>query len=146
MYDVANFIYSFISGDFREFCDQSGITKMFGEYRARCLHSKAWILREACISKIMMILNSEYHDGDATAFLPAVCGVLRLGAEDKIQQVLFNSLTLMEQFVGILKRCVFFIIIFFLVYWYLTHLVASFVENVYPAVPPVQLLKGLWFN
>lgn len=88
---------------FREYCDQTGITKVFGEYRARCLHSKVWALREAAISKIIMILNTEYG-GDANAYLSAVCGVLRLGAEDKIQQVLFNSLNLMEQFMGILKR------------------------------------------
>lgn len=89
----------------REFCDQSGITRVFGEYRARCLHSKAWSLREAAITKIMMLLDGD-GVGDANSILTAVCGVLRLGAEDKIQQVLFNSLNLMEQFLGILKRYV----------------------------------------
>jgi centrosomal protein CEP104 len=87
----------------REYCDQTGITKVFGEYRARCLHSKVWALREAAISKIMMILSTEY-EGDANWYLSAICGVLRIGAEDKIQQVLFNSLNLMEQFLDILKR------------------------------------------
>lgn len=88
----------------REFCDQSGITRVFGEYRARCLHSKAWSLREAAITKIIMMLESDNDVGDANSILSAVCGVLRLGAEDKIQQVLFNSLNLMEQVVGLLKR------------------------------------------
>lgn len=89
----------------REYCDQTGITRVFGEYRARCLHSKVWALREAAISKVMMLLESEYS-GDANAYLAPVCGILRLGAEDKIQQVLFNSLNLMEQFVRILKKYV----------------------------------------
>lgn len=76
---------------------------MYGEYRARCLYSKAWTLREAVITKIMRLLEDEYN-GDASAYLAPICGVLRLGAEDKIQQVLFNSLNLMEQFLNILKK------------------------------------------
>lgn len=87
----------------REFCDQSGINKIFGEYRARCLYSRVWQLREAAITKAQMMLKDELG-GDISGCLSALCGILRLGAEDKIQQVLFNSLTLMEQLLAILKR------------------------------------------
>lgn len=41
----------------REIVEQQGIRALIGEYRSRCLFSKAWILREAVLTKVHMMLN-----------------------------------------------------------------------------------------
>lgn len=84
-------------GKSRDLSEQSGITNLIGEYRARCLFSKVWILREASVLKIHMLLNKFCEDAPGiNTCLPVLCTIVRVGVEDKIQQVLFNSIDLME--------------------------------------------------
>jgi hypothetical protein len=48
-------IYMFVKalkGKSRELSEQTGITTLIGEYRARCLFSKVWTLRDAAITKV----------------------------------------------------------------------------------------------
>ena len=46
-----------LRGKSREISESTGITNLVGEYRASCLFSKAWILREAATQKIQMMLT-----------------------------------------------------------------------------------------
>lgn len=83
---------------FRESSDQGGITNLIGEYRSRCLFSRTWALREAVINKVHLMLQPEFirDPPGLTSTLPALCQILRVGVEDKIQQVLFATISLLE--------------------------------------------------
>lgn len=88
---------------FREYCDQYGITKLVGEYRSRCLFSKSWNLREAMILKTEDLLKAEFMN-DIINATPALCAILKQGVEDKMQQVMFTSMNLMESILKAVKR------------------------------------------
>jgi len=80
-----------LTGKSRDVSEQSGITALIGEYRAACLFSKTWALREAAITKVHMLLKAGEFERDpqagvATA-LAALATIVRVGVEDKIQQV-----------------------------------------------------------
>lgn len=81
-----------LRGKSREVSEAAGITALVGEYRASCLFSKAWALREAATQKIQMMLT-EGDDGGfenapgITACLPTLAAIVKVGVEDKIQQV-----------------------------------------------------------
>lgn len=68
---------------------------MIGEYRARCLYTKVWATREAVFNKLQQLLREEYAQ-DINNNATALCAILKIGAEDKIQQVLFSSVGLMD--------------------------------------------------
>lgn len=87
----------------REFCEQNGITRLIGDYRARCLYTKVWATREAVMNKLQQLLRDEYAQ-DITTNAPALCAILKVGAEDKIQQVLFSSVALMDIVLKAAKR------------------------------------------
>jgi len=80
----------------REYCETSGITKLIGEYRARCLYCKVWSVREAVISKVIQLLKEDFSNDMGNVITP-LGAILKVGMEDKIQQVLFNSINLLEQ-------------------------------------------------
>eukprot|EP01039_Chlorochromonas_danica_P000180 gene180-190_t len=90
----------------REFCEIRGITKLFGEYRARCLFSKNWGVHEACMIKLLQLLQTDIAVDSATlsSALPALAAVLKVGAEDKMQQVVFSSLNLLEAVLKFAKQ------------------------------------------
>jgi len=92
-------------GKARDVSDQNGVTNLVGEYVARCLFSKTWALREAAITKIHMSLETEYEDtpGISTA-INSLATVVRVGVEDKIQQVLFNAVALLDDVLGATRR------------------------------------------
>ena len=46
-----------LRGKSREVSESTGIISLVGEYRASCLFSKAWILREAATQKIQIMLT-----------------------------------------------------------------------------------------
>jgi hypothetical protein len=72
-----------------------------GEYRCRCLVSRTWLLREAALTKVGMLRGEGAFDSSGLAqTLPALAAIVKLGVEDKIQQVLFGAVQLME---GVLK-------------------------------------------
>lgn len=87
-----------MSSKSREIADSGGIIRMFGEYLAKCLFSKTWVLREAAISKILILMDATGNINGISIgqSLNALSVVLKVGFEDKIQQVFFNSLTLLE--------------------------------------------------
>ncbi len=79
----------------REAAEQGGILNVLGDYRAKCLFSVSWLLRDAVVVKTGLMLDDEL----ASAF-PGVAGTLmaicRIGFDDKMQQVVFSALTLLE--------------------------------------------------
>lgn len=79
----------------REFVEQTGLNALLGEYRVKCLFSKTWALREAAVLKVHLMLPQEFAQ-DIQGSLQGLCGVIRTGVEDKIQQVLFSTVSLME--------------------------------------------------
>lgn len=85
--------------------DSSGITALLGEHRAKCLFSKTWAVREAAMAKVLLMFRDELsRDPGVSACLAGLCGVIRVGVEDKIQQVLFNAVQLMEDVLIAAKR------------------------------------------
>lgn len=90
----------------REYCEQSGIIKLMGEYRARCLFSKNWNLRDAVLLKVQQLVDQDYR-ADLSAAIPPVCAFLKVGVEDKMQQVVITAVKLLEQVLKAAKRYVF---------------------------------------
>lgn len=88
----------------RETAEQHNILNLLGEYRVRCLFSKTWALREAAVKKTLLMLGTEFTRSPGLgASLPAVCGVIRVAVEDKIQQVVFAGVALMDELLLRLK-------------------------------------------
>ena len=99
-------------GKAKALCESAGMVSLMdtfsnvpgqGEYRCRCLVSRTWLLREAALTKLGMLRAEgvflQEPPGLAQS-LPARAAVIKLGAEDKIQQVLFGAVQLMD---GVLK-------------------------------------------
>jgi hypothetical protein len=63
----------------REFSEQHGITSLLGEYRARCLFSKVWALRDAATNKVQIMLTDELEKIGIASCLPALSGKSRRG-------------------------------------------------------------------
>lgn len=94
-----------LMGKSRDVSEQGGITALIGEFRARCLFSKVWALREAAIMKTHMMLEHLCDESPGiNNCLPALCTIVRVGVEDKIQQVLFNAVGLMEDLLAATRR------------------------------------------
>jgi len=91
-------------GKARDVSEQSGVTHLIGDYRARCLFSKTWALREAAITKVHMMVAELEHEPGITACIPALSTIIRVGVEDKIQQVLFNAIALLEDVLAATRR------------------------------------------
>ena len=66
-------VYSYLKTHCREFSEQYGITHLIGEYRARCLFSKTWAIRDAVIYKVQMMLQEDFQDKISNC-LPALSG------------------------------------------------------------------------
>jgi hypothetical protein len=100
----------------REIAETGGITNLIGEYRARCLFSKTWALRDAVMTKVLMMLTGHHIEGDESgevclienpgiaACLPAIAQIIRVGVDDKIQQVLYGSVALLEAVLAATKK------------------------------------------
>ena len=92
-------------GKSKDVADQNGVTALAGEYIARCLFSKNWQLREAAITKVHMRLETEFeNDPGITSCIPALSTIVRVGVEDKIQQVLFNAVALLDDMLAGSRR------------------------------------------
>ncbi len=88
----------------RETADQYNIVHLLGEYRARCLFSKTWVLREAAVKKVMIMMMMEFsRTPGLSACLSTLCGIIKCAVEDKIQQVLFAGIALMDELLLRLK-------------------------------------------
>ena len=81
----------------RESADSAGLLTLLGDYRVACLYSKVWGLREAAVIKTQMLLEADFmHDSNFPSLLRSLVAVVGLGIDDKIQQVLFSSLNLLD--------------------------------------------------
>lgn len=72
--------------------------QLIGEFRASCLFSKVWGLREAAIAKVQLMLNDDelLRSPGFVAALPGLLAIIRVGIDDKFQQVVFQSLGLLD--------------------------------------------------
>lgn len=94
-----------LRGKSRDVSDQNGVTALVGDYLARCLFSKNWQLREAAITKVTMLLKSDYEDTPGiTQSIQALATIVRIGVEDKIQQVLTGSVTMLNDILAATRR------------------------------------------
>ena len=88
----------------REAGDQHSILALIGEYRTRCLYSKTWILREAAVKKVLLMLPEFTRSPGLAAALSGICGIIKTTVEDKIQQVMYAGISLMDELLLRLKR------------------------------------------
>ena len=87
-----------------DYAKQLGIVGLLGEYRARCLFSRTWALREAAVSKTKMMLTNEFEEEPGlNDSVKGVAGVIRVGMEDKFQQVFYATLSLLDEFLIVLR-------------------------------------------
>jgi hypothetical protein len=87
----------------KEYCEQHGIIKLVGEYRARCLFSKSWNLRDAVLIKTQYLLKTEFASNIVSS-IPGLGAMLKVGIEDKMQQVMASSTRLLELTLTAAKR------------------------------------------
>ncbi len=83
------------------------IQLLLGEYRTRCLGSKAWVLREAAILKTKLLLEDADGfcvDPGLSSCLGSLVGIVEIGLDDNIQQVLFQSIGLLESVLEAARR------------------------------------------
>lgn len=81
----------------RDASDTGGITALIGEYRARCLFSKVWALREASLIKVRELLRTTYlHQPGLNAALGPLANIIKHGVNDKIAQVFAASISLLD--------------------------------------------------
>jgi len=86
-------------GRYKEYADQSGITALLGDFRTKCLFSKVWALREAVLKKVRLMLDEGSFETNGALDSKSLAGlttIAKIGAEDKIAQVLFVSLSFVQ--------------------------------------------------
>lgn len=95
-----------LTGKAREMADLLGISALIGEYRARCLFSKTWALREAAVSKTrLMIADDEFTSSPGlNDCVKGIAGIVRIGADDKFAGVFFESVNLLDDLLGIARN------------------------------------------
>ena len=92
-----------LSDDQMSFMQQTGIIALLGEYRARCLFSKVFALRDAVIMKLRIMVQSRSHEiPPLEECLSSVATVLKMMVEDKIHQVVVRSVGALED---VLRLC-----------------------------------------
>jgi hypothetical protein len=85
----------------RDASDSGGITALLGDYRARCLFSKVWTLREAAVIKTRDLLASEYLSNPGLgASLSPLAAIIKHGVNDKIAQVFAASIGLLDDLIA----------------------------------------------
>ena len=95
--------------------DQIGkIEKVIGDYRTRCFLSKNWILREAALVKICMILrelgkdmknNNNNNDSfGQNETYKVFCTIIERAVSDRIVQVYISSLLLLDENIAIIEK------------------------------------------
>jgi hypothetical protein len=90
----------------REQAESSGITALIGEYLVKCLfQTTAWNLREACINKVQLMLPEFVERPGMQACVVPLLTIVKIGVEDKMQQVFFSAMSLLEAVLINTKRC-----------------------------------------
>jgi len=74
--------------------DINSITALIGDYRARCLFSKNWTLREAALAKARVLVDEGHWE--QIKDIERLCDIVRIGVHDKIAQVYLTSLALLD--------------------------------------------------
>lgn len=74
--------------------DIAAVIALLGDYRARCLFSKNWALREAALAKTRILLHKD--NWERFEDLEQLCDVAQLGVHDKIAQVYLTALALLD--------------------------------------------------
>mmetsp|Transcript_9912 Transcript_9912/g.8858 ORF Transcript_9912/g.8858 Transcript_9912/m.8858 type:complete len:843 (-) Transcript_9912:96-2624(-) len=93
-------------GKSKEIAETTGIVGLIGEYRARCLFSKTWSLRDAVLTYVYKQLRSSKYDktpGIYEAF-PALASISKVSVDDKMQAVFLNGITVLEEILSAAKR------------------------------------------
>ncbi len=90
------FPFNFFTQLFRDSSDSAGITSLLGDYRARCLFSKVWALREAGLIKTRLLLPDFKKDPGLVPSLGAIVATIKNGINDKIAQVFAASIALLD--------------------------------------------------
>lgn len=92
-------------------CKAFGIINHFGEYRARCLFSKNWSLREAALYKLTSMINKSQllitdrnENPDPTSIWAAIPIIIKTAFEDKIIQIIQSGYDLLETVLDIFRR------------------------------------------
>mmetsp|Transcript_15369 Transcript_15369/g.23138 ORF Transcript_15369/g.23138 Transcript_15369/m.23138 type:complete len:861 (-) Transcript_15369:165-2747(-) len=89
----------------KDAADSSGMTALLGEYRASCIFSKVWALREAGVHKTRMMLREElYNQPGISSCLNVMCAVVKPGLTDKIAQVFVASMALLDDIIVRLNK------------------------------------------
>jgi centrosomal protein CEP104 len=85
--------------------DQFGISILIGDYRTRCLFSKVWGLREAVINKVKLLLEEEFMERPGLSqCISALCAIVRVGIDDKLSQLMFSAIPLLDDVLSGIKR------------------------------------------
>jgi len=85
---------AFVTTDIVADADFSAISVFLGEYRACCLMSKNWALREAALAKTRLLVSEGcWVRSEDLAYL---CSIAQLGIQDKVAQVYLTALALLE--------------------------------------------------
>ena len=82
-----------ISSDVVQKCEE-----LLGRYRTKCLFSKNWMLREAALAKITLLVPgicSKTNDDSAEL----MCSIIELGIDDKNMQVYLAALVLLDEMI-----------------------------------------------
>ena len=93
-----------LAGKARDVSDQSGVTALIGDYRARALFSRVWALREAAVTKVHMLLVELEREPGIEKCIGALSTIVRVAVEDKIQQVLSSAIALLEDVLAATRR------------------------------------------
>jgi centrosomal protein CEP104 len=76
---------------------QSGLLGLLGEYRARCAVSKVFALRDACLVKLRLMLQTASRElPPLFECIPPLAALLNQTLDDKIHQVIARSVSLLE--------------------------------------------------
>lgn len=79
--------------DFVQKCQE-----MLGSYRTKCFFSKNWMLREAALAKITLLLPCLCSKTDDD-FPEVMCNIIEVGVDDKNMQVYLAALVLLDELV-----------------------------------------------
>lgn len=76
---------------------QTGLIGLLGEYRARCVFSKVFALRDAVLVKLRLMLQMGSHElPQLHEGVPVIANMIKIMMDDKIHQVVSRSVNVLE--------------------------------------------------
>jgi hypothetical protein len=82
-----------VSSDFVQKCEE-----LLGGYRTKCFFSKNWMLREAALAKITLLVPDICCKANDD-FAEVMCNIIEVGLDDKNMQVYLAALVLLDELV-----------------------------------------------